>query len=135
MKQVCGTCNFNIDSRAGANSIEALCAFDNQWRKGSTTDCQNWAERSNALSTQNRIDMATSKRQESLIREVSKKNWYEKPIGYVVLAVIAALIAGYLIYSFGWSGPKETKPQTTQEQKGPAIPASDIPKKIPKKTP
>jgi hypothetical protein len=135
MKQVCGTCNFNIESRAGSNSIETLCAYDNQWRKDSTPSCQNWAARSNALSLKDRIDIAKSKRQELLIREVSKKKWYEKPIGYVVLTVIATLIAGLLIYYLGWNGPKETKPQTTQSQKESTMPASNIPKKIPKKTP
>jgi hypothetical protein len=62
------------------------------------------------------------------------KNWYEKPFGITLLAVISGLIVVYLAYYFGWNGPKENK-QRTQEKKQSAMPASNIPKKIPKKLP
>ncbi|MFA5072741.1 MAG: ETEC_3214 domain-containing protein [Nitrospirota bacterium] len=57
----------------------------------------------------------------------AKNRWHEKPIGYVFLTVIAALIAGYLVYYFGWNAPKETKPQILQEHKVSAKHATSIP--------
>jgi len=32
-----------------------------------------------------------------------QKKWYEKPFGIVSLAVIAILVAGFLLYYFGWN--------------------------------
>lgn len=33
----------------------------------------------------------------------NKKYWHEKPIGIIILTVIATLIAGYFIFKFGWN--------------------------------
>lgn len=56
MKKVCGTCNFQINSRAGNNQAEMLCPFNNSWHKDNDQGCEKWEEYNYALSTKNRID-------------------------------------------------------------------------------
>lgn len=34
---------------------------------------------------------------------VSKKNWYEKPFGIVVLGVTVVLIGAFVVHTFGWA--------------------------------
>jgi hypothetical protein len=64
----------------------------------------------------------------------SEKDWHEKPHGIILLTVISGLILAYLIYLFGWNGPKDNMKQT-QEQTQSATPDSNIPKKIPSSPP
>jgi len=45
MKQVCGTCDFGVDHKAGNSSIEVLCAFDNEWRLDRLEGYIKWKER------------------------------------------------------------------------------------------
>jgi hypothetical protein len=33
----------------------------------------------------------------------SKKEWYEKPLGIIIIGIIIALIAGFVLYKFGWN--------------------------------
>jgi len=64
------------------------------------------------------------------VLNTTEKKWFEKPLGILLLAVLSGLTVVYLAYYFAWNVPKEIK-QQTQEQKQSAIPATDIPKKIP----
>lgn len=59
----------------------------------------------------------------------SEKEWYEKPHGIILLAVISGLILAYLVYLFGWNGPKDNTKQTQEQTR--ATPDSNIPKKTP----
>lgn len=63
-----------------------------------------------------------------------EKEWYEKPHGIILLTVISGLILAYLVYLFGWNGPKDNMKQT-QEQTRSTTPDSNIPKKIPSSPP
>jgi len=57
MKKVCGTCNFQINARAGKNNVEILCPFNNRWYKDNTPGCEKWIEYNNALSITDRINL------------------------------------------------------------------------------
>jgi hypothetical protein len=61
-------------------------------------------------------------------KKKESKKWFERPFGIVALSVTATLIAAYLIYFFGWNGPREKKqpagPLSTQ-----ATSSINIPKK------
>ncbi|MBI4633363.1 MAG: hypothetical protein HY742_05685 [Deltaproteobacteria bacterium] len=72
MKQVCGTCNFQIDSRAGKGVVEIRCARDNDWRKDNSPDCGKWAEHINGLSPKDRISLVDSERKTSSDAEANR---------------------------------------------------------------
>ncbi|MDH4164351.1 MAG: hypothetical protein OEW15_16940 [Nitrospirota bacterium] len=76
--------------------------------------------------TRRTLIVISDKEGSTVSQNPAKNRWHEKPIGYVVLTVIAALIAGYLIYYFGWNAPKETNPQVMQERKALAKNASSV---------
>jgi hypothetical protein len=72
MKKVCGTCNFQINSRAGKSGVEILCAHDNEWHKDNSPDCGKWAEYVASLSPQDRLSIVSSERQTSLDLEANR---------------------------------------------------------------
>lgn len=72
MKKVCGTCNFQVDSRAGKSGVEIRCAQDNEWRKDNSPDCGKWTEHISSLSPKDRISLVDSSRQTSLTLEANR---------------------------------------------------------------
>jgi len=53
-KKVCGTCNFQIDSKVRQNRIEILCAYYNEWHADAHT-CRFWQPFSSRLLVSDRI--------------------------------------------------------------------------------
>ena len=73
MKQVCGTCNFNINATVGDNGrIEVTCAFDGSRHTDDTTGCSKWVEYISNISTHDRISLALSDKQMSLTLEANR---------------------------------------------------------------
>lgn len=72
MKKTCGTCNFQVDCRAGKSSVEILCAHDNEWRKDNSPDCGKWTEHISSLSPKDRISLVGSDRQTSIALDANR---------------------------------------------------------------
>ncbi len=106
MKRVCGTCIFNIDSKAERSSIYVVCAFDNESRRDSTEGCNRWKETTAGLSKKDRIDLAnkikeeqsTQLRHQEVIQDSKEGRKFQVKllIFGALLGVIGTLFAQYI---------------------------------------
>lgn len=108
MKRVCGTCIFNIDSKAERSGIHIVCAYDNESRLDRTEACARWKETTGGLSKKDRIDLANRlKEQESTERrhqEAIQDSKMDRNTQFKLLILGALLgVIGTLISQYIWS--------------------------------
>ncbi len=104
MKKVCGTCNFQVASRAGNNCVEISCAHDGIWRRDSTLGCEKWAEFNNSLSVNDRFSLATQIKNQEVgerhHKEILKSTDANRKtqIALKVLSFLLTILGGLITY-------------------------------------
>gem|GEM_PF-6267733 len=94
-------------------------------------DSKKKASQTEKILEQSTTAISTDKTLNNTTPSAPVKKWYEKPIGYVLLTVVAGLIVAYIVFYLGWNVPKETKGQPLREQKPSVMPSSNIAQKAP----
>lgn len=108
MKNVCGTCIFGIDSKAGQSCINVLCGFDDEWRPDWTEGCVKWKETTDGLPKKDRINLANEimeqERAERRHQELMQESRIELKTQFKLLILGSLLgVIGTLLSQWIWS--------------------------------
>ncbi len=97
MKQLCGGCNMQGDSRRGKLGSETFCLYDDLWHP-SNQSCSRWVKYSHNLSKSDRIQVAMNLKrgEDDERRHQEKLSSSEKDRALEVKKMICSFLLGIL---------------------------------------
>lgn len=108
MKEVCGSCNLQGDSKAKQGGVRILCLYDNRWRKDND-NCERWTEY-RRMSNSDRLKIASDlcdreerqkdKQETMAIAKQERSEDKKFQIKLTILQIVAVFISGLLIGVF-----------------------------------